>query len=72
MRLFNVFPSVSLLVSAIWCVANMSPLLAQNEINLERMQASIDPVPIQLEGFTGETLSVLTFDLYIVYPFFYH
>ncbi len=39
---------------------------AQNEINLERLQNSVDPVPIELEGFAGEALTVLTFDLEVM------
>ena len=39
---------------------------AQNEINLERIQTNVEPVPIQLEGYTGEVLQVLTFDLEVM------
>ena len=39
---------------------------AQQEITLERLQTTSDPVPIQLEGFSGEALSVLRFDLEVM------
>ncbi len=65
MRLNKVFPkAISILSTLVLGVA--STLVAQNEINLERMQSRVDPVPIQLDGFTGETLAVLTFDLEVM------
>lgn len=39
---------------------------AQNEIELERFQTRTDPVPIELEGFTGELREVLQFDLEVM------
>ncbi len=41
-------------------------LQAQSEINLDRMQTGTDPVPIQLEGFSGEALQILSFDLEVM------
>lgn len=66
MRLAKVFPGSFSLFTALLCLAAASRVLGQNEINLERMQSRIDPVPIQLEGFTGETLAVLSFDLEVM------
>ena len=41
--------------------------LAQNEIHLERWQSgATDPVPIELKGYSGEILKVLTFDLEVM------
>ncbi|MCS1408922.1 MAG: Dipeptidyl-peptidase 5 [Verrucomicrobia subdivision 3 bacterium] len=39
---------------------------AQTEIDLERMQSSTAPVPIELEGFSGESRDVLAFDLEVM------
>ena len=47
-------------------LASIVNLQGQSEINLERLQTSVEPVPIQLEGFTGEALQVLTFDLEVM------
>ena len=41
--------------------------IAQNEIHLERWQSgTTDPVPIELKGYSGEILKVLTFDLEVM------
>lgn len=41
--------------------------LAQNEIHLERWQSgTTEPVPIELKGYSGEILKVLTFDLEVM------
>ena len=47
-------------------LASVLGLQAQSEINLERLQSSVEPVPIQLEGYSGEALQVLTFDLEVM------
>ncbi len=40
---------------------------AQNEIDLERWQSgTTEPVPIELKGYSGEALKVLTFDLEVM------
>jgi TolB protein len=57
LQIFGCFASI---------LASIVNLQGQSEINLERLQTSVEPVPIQLEGFTGEALRVLTFDLEVM------
>ena len=66
MRIEKLGPALQTLCSLLALVAYSANGLAQNEINLDRFQSSVDPVPIQLEGYQGSVLQILSFDLEVM------
>lgn len=64
----NILHSIKIALPILLAVVALKVFGADNEINIQSqitVMGQAKPVPVSLEGFSGETLDVLKFDLYV-------